>query len=420
MLPARRRKACALPIRLRSTCTSRPSTARTFSGRRRRHHHHRVAARSRVASSISARVRQDRHDVHRLGRRDPREFRVQPGRVADVADQPVQPHHILGDDGQQPALLAGSSMRRSVSMALRIEASGFLISCATSAAKRSVASIRVPQRRRLSVSARPVRRPHRLRRPAASPAPRPTRPLPSRMSARPRPGAGSGRAMVSDRYQDSATVSASASANRPRIDADRQQAVVHLARLARQQHDADRVPVALHRLGDRHQQPVVAACGGYRAAFRCRHWRRSGAAPPSRRAASRRRRRGRHLDATAPRSGAAAMPAAGRRCEPIVPSTWPRSAAGGSGSVTTAPPGALAHPAVGDQLPVGRVEPRLRIGRWFGQPAQQRPGEVRHQLRVVGMPRADRALAQRAGKDARLLAQRRTSASSSPFWYWSR
>ena len=65
--------------------------------------------------------------------------------------------------------------------------------------------------------------------------------------------------MVSERYQDSSTVSTSASENSPRMrHAHREQALVHLARLAGQQDDADRVVVALHRLGHRDQQPVLA------------------------------------------------------------------------------------------------------------------------------------------------------------------
>ena len=49
---------------------------------------------------------QDRHHVDRFGG-DARQFGIQPRRVADVADQPVEPRHVLRDDGQQLALPLG-------------------------------------------------------------------------------------------------------------------------------------------------------------------------------------------------------------------------------------------------------------------------------------------------------------------------
>ena len=154
MRPPGGEKLWALPIRLRSTCTSRPSTACTSDrplGQGQ--HQHRVAASPRVASWISASVAQDRHHVHRLGR-GARQFGIHAAGVADVADQPVQPAHVLGDDRQQPRAAApGPRSARSVSMALRMELSGFLISCATSAANRSVASMRAHSAAALSGSA---------------------------------------------------------------------------------------------------------------------------------------------------------------------------------------------------------------------------------------------------------------------------
>ena len=152
---------------------------------------------------------------------------------------------------------AGSSMRRSVSIALRIDDSGFLISCATSAANVSIASIRAHSACAESDSAAPARRPRRAARSSGA-GTLPARPWPSRISAAAPARRRIGRAMVSDRYQDSSTVSASARPNSARIDMrTTNRLVVHLARLARQQDDADGVVVALHRLGDGHQQPVV-------------------------------------------------------------------------------------------------------------------------------------------------------------------
>ena len=70
-------KSCALPIRLRSTCTSRPSTACTTSRPAGASSTITGSPSPRVASWISARVRQDRRHVHRLGRRA-RELGVHP------------------------------------------------------------------------------------------------------------------------------------------------------------------------------------------------------------------------------------------------------------------------------------------------------------------------------------------------------
>ncbi len=49
---------------------------------------------------------QDRRHIDRLGRRA-RQLGIDPARVADVADQPVQAAHVVADDGEQPPLLPG-------------------------------------------------------------------------------------------------------------------------------------------------------------------------------------------------------------------------------------------------------------------------------------------------------------------------
>ena len=86
----------------------------------------------------------------------------------------------------------------------------------------------------------------------------PARPWPSRMSAAAPARRRIGRAMVSDRYQDSSTVSAQRQAEqRQDRDAHDEQAAVHLARVARQQDDADGVVIALDRLRHGDQQLVV-------------------------------------------------------------------------------------------------------------------------------------------------------------------
>ena len=76
-------------------------------------------------------------------RRLARQLGVQPRGVGDVGDQPVQPADVLLQDVGQPRRAPSASVTRSrVSTAERIEVSGLRISWATSAAKRSMASIR--------------------------------------------------------------------------------------------------------------------------------------------------------------------------------------------------------------------------------------------------------------------------------------
>jgi hypothetical protein len=67
----------------------------------------------------------------------------------------------------------------------------------------------------------------------------------------------------------------------------------------------------------------------------------------------------------------------------------------------------FAHPAVGNQRAVRRIDLGARIRRRVGQAPQQRPCQVGQQHRIVRIGDTHRALPQRAGIDARLLAQRR-------------
>ena len=43
---------------------------------------------------------QNRHQIDRLGD-DPGQFGIQPRCIAHVADQPIEPHHVLRDDGEK-------------------------------------------------------------------------------------------------------------------------------------------------------------------------------------------------------------------------------------------------------------------------------------------------------------------------------
>ena len=108
-------------------------------------------------------------------------------------------------------------MRSRVSIADRIEESGFLISCETSAAKRSIASMRAHSARALSSSAL-ASSPISSRRLISLRGTLPLRPMPSRMTCAEPASSSSGRAMVSERYHDSSTVSTSATQNSTRIE----------------------------------------------------------------------------------------------------------------------------------------------------------------------------------------------------------
>ena len=211
--------------------------------------------------------------------------------------------------------------------------------------------------------------------------------------------------MVSDRYQESATVSTSASAEQPQDgDPHLQQAVIHLARIAGEQHDSDRVAVALHGFRHGHQQAVVFGPADI----------------------------GRHFPALI---GAGHPELLTHIRLPIDPGPWmdlddanrrPVRQPGHDPVVDRPHPAqqrpagcrrrqrlhghraalALAHAAVGDHLAVRRIELGVRIGGGLGEPAQQRARQIGDQPRVVAVAVAHRALAQRPRIDPRLLAER--------------
>ena len=274
-------------------------------------------------------------------------------------------------------------MRRSVSIALRIDDSGFLISCATSAANFSIASMRANSACAESdsaVASAPTssRRCQQRRRHAARAA-----------VALAHLGRGTGQAQ--DRPRDGQRqVPGQQHRQRQRQAEQRQdgnahdeQAGLHLARLARQQDDADRVAVALHRLGHRHQQPVVLGApdiGRHLAAL-------AGAVEPqlllhvrlplqparARRHVDHQRRRRlvrqqrQHL-VVDPADRADDRPVLHRRRQRLGVDRAARS---------------LAHAGIGDHRAVRRIQLGLRARRRLGQPAQQRPRDLRHQLRIV-------------------------------------
>ena len=143
-------------------------------------------------------------------------------------------------------------------MALRMELSGFLISCATSAANRSMASMRphsavAESDKRLAQLAdlvAPAQQRRRHRAGAAMTLAHVARRV-GQQQDRPRDASAT----------DTRTAAPSAPApaqNRPRMEMRTANRLSSTSRrVARQQHDADRMAVALHRLGHRHQQPVL-------------------------------------------------------------------------------------------------------------------------------------------------------------------
>ena len=299
---------------------------------------------------------------------------------------------------------AGSSIRINVSIALRIDDSGFFSSCATSAANCSVASMRAHNALAESDTAL-ASSPTSSRRASNEVETLPVRPLPSRMSLAASASRRIGRAMVSDKYHDSSTVSARARPNSAMIDsANGLQAFFHLARLAGQQHDADGAFVALHRLGDGDPQPVIDGAADIRRHFAAV----AGALQPhlllhvglpvrparagrdidgGDRAAVRQQRQHEIVDLADKRQDRAAIDRRQRR--PVRPRRP-----------------ALARLRVGDDGAVRRINLGARIGCRIGQPAQQRTSDFRHQMRIVRVGRQHRALADRAGVNLRLFAQR--------------
>ncbi len=71
------------------------------------------------------------------------QFGIEPAGVGNVGDQSVEPFDVVLDDGEQPRAAFLGLRQRQVSTAERSEVSGFFSSCATSAAKLSIASIRL-------------------------------------------------------------------------------------------------------------------------------------------------------------------------------------------------------------------------------------------------------------------------------------
>ena len=74
----------------------------------------------------------------------PLQLRIEAAGVGDVRDQPVEPAHVVLDHREQPRAAVRRILASGrVSTAERIEVSGFFNSCATSAANRSMPSMRL-------------------------------------------------------------------------------------------------------------------------------------------------------------------------------------------------------------------------------------------------------------------------------------
>ena len=222
---------CALAIRLRNTCTSRSSTAHTI----------RLAGASitsrgsfselRVASSSS-------RSALRIGTTSTGSAVM---RESSASSRDASLTSLIRRSSRVTSCAmivsncfcrSGSSMRRNVSIALRIDDSGFLISCATSAANFSIASMRANNACAESESA-VASTPTSSRRASSGAGTPPARPCPSRISAAAPASRRIGRAMVSDRYQDSSTVSANASPNNARMEMRTMNRLVSTSRASR-------------------------------------------------------------------------------------------------------------------------------------------------------------------------------------------
>ena len=102
----------------------------------------RASCRGPTVARTDDQVAEELLQVDRLGVLA-RQFGVEPRGVGNVGDQPVEAAHVVLDDVHQPRLRESSFLASGrVSTALRSEVSGFFSSCATSAAKLSIASMR--------------------------------------------------------------------------------------------------------------------------------------------------------------------------------------------------------------------------------------------------------------------------------------
>ena len=92
----------------------------------------------RVTTVVSSLTQVDRLRVL------PLQFGIEAAGIGNVGDQPVEPLHVVLDHREQARRGCSSVLASgSVSTAERSEVSGFFSSCATSAAKLSIASMRL-------------------------------------------------------------------------------------------------------------------------------------------------------------------------------------------------------------------------------------------------------------------------------------
>ena len=134
-------KDTALSIRLRNTWPSRSSRPRTINPGGNSSLQHELHGMVSVGHTIDSMMVDSRRDSA-TGGGFARQFGVQPRGIGNVGDQPVDAFDVAAHDAQQRARLSSSLARPNISTALASEVSGFLSSCATSAAKRSMASMR--------------------------------------------------------------------------------------------------------------------------------------------------------------------------------------------------------------------------------------------------------------------------------------
>ncbi len=100
-----------------------------------------------VTSSVRTSLAAFTSAVEQLGEIDGGDFLalqlgIEPAGVGNIRDQPVEPLHVMLDHVEQPLAVCSVLAIGSVSTAERSEVSGLRNSCATSAAKLSIASMR--------------------------------------------------------------------------------------------------------------------------------------------------------------------------------------------------------------------------------------------------------------------------------------
>ena len=381
-------------------------------------HHHRAGGRFQHHDGVVLLARrlvkvgqgqEDRRDVHR--RRDgAREFRIDARRIADVGDQPVHAHRILGDDGEEAVAAVGildpaQRLERGAHRGQRVaqfvrDIGGEAFVRVDPRPERARRVLQVAREDADLVVAREQVVRHGLLAPLAfADALRRAREVEH--------GCRDGAREVEGQHHRQHQRRAEQHQHR---GADLEQPRIHLPRVAREDHDAHALAAAARGLGDADQQPAIPGAPdiGPHPAF---EGEAQLLAPFGAEVGLpvEIRRVGADIDRDAAAPAAAAQPAGEHGDQAVIDARDGRGQRAarlgrGQGLAHHHAAGAFAQAAVGDHLAGGVEQPGLGIGGGFDQAAQQRARHLGHQRRAVPVD-AHRGFRDAAGIDARLGAQ---------------